>query len=68
MSDLIKALQILLKYGDPHFPTDCGNDCLYICGIDPHDVDSDDIDTLDTLGFFVDKRVQEFASYRYGAG
>ena len=34
MEDLIKALQILLKYGNPKYPTVCEHDILYIVGID----------------------------------
>lgn len=42
MSDLIKALQILLKYGDPDNPTHCEHDEMIICGIDPATVSSKD--------------------------
>lgn len=34
MSDLIEALQILLKYGNPKKPTHCEHDILIIGGID----------------------------------
>jgi len=30
MDDLIKALQILRKYGNPKYPTHCEHDTLYI--------------------------------------
>ena len=35
MKDLIEALTILLKYGNPAHPTHCEHDELTICGIDP---------------------------------
>ena len=53
MSDLIKALQILLKYGNPNYPTHCEHDILTICGIDPNDVSAKDKEELEGLGFFV---------------
>lgn len=67
MEDLIKALLIFLKYGNPRNPTCCGHDTLYICGIDPADVSEADKLELDTLGFFVDDQDQCFKSYRYGS-
>jgi hypothetical protein len=53
MSRLIEALQILLKYGDPDYPTHCEHDLLTICGIDSADVSAEDVQKLDDLGFFV---------------
>jgi len=53
MSDLIEALQILLKYGNPDCPTHCEHDSLTIVGIDPGDVSKKDIRKLDKLGFFI---------------
>jgi len=67
MENLIKALQILLKYGNPDNPTACEHDCLWICGIDPSDVSQEDKDTLDKLGFFVDERDNVFKSFKYGS-
>jgi hypothetical protein len=67
MEDLIKALQILLKYGNPDNPTHCEHDCLWIVGISPDDVSQEDKDALDKLGFFVDKSDDAFKSYRYGS-
>ena len=65
MEDLIKALQILVKYGNPEWPTHCEHDCLWICGIDPDDVLEEDVKTLDELGFFVDD--DSFKSYKFGS-
>ena len=67
MSDLIKALQIFLKYGDPHWPTHCEHDELWIVGIDPDDVSEEDKAELDELGFFVSEENECFKSFRFGA-
>jgi hypothetical protein len=74
MSDLIEALQILLKYGNPPNPTDCCHDQLTICGIDPSAVSKEDKDRLDELGFLIDwavdeggERVGSFISFRFGS-
>lgn len=66
LSNLIKALQIFLKYGNPVCPTHCEHDVLWICGIDPAIVSKKDIKLLDELGFFVDG-CDGFQSYRYGS-
>lgn len=69
MEQLIKALQILLKYGNPQYPTHCEHDVLTICGIDPADVSDDDKKELDDLGFFVSTEYGEecFQSFRFGS-
>ena len=71
MKDLIEALTILLKYGDPHNPCNCNHDELMICGIDPKDVSDEDTKRLDRLGFFVsDAEYADetwFMSYRFGS-
>lgn len=64
MSNLIKALQIFLKYGDPAYPTHCEHDILMVC-IDPSDVNDEDIQSLADLGFF--QEGDYFKSYRYGS-
>jgi len=66
MEDLIKALQILLKYGNPDYPTHCEHDVLYICGIDADSVSEEDVEELDKLGFFVNDD-NGFSSYKYGS-
>ena len=65
MAELIEALQIFLKYGNPDSPTHCEHDELWICGIDPADVSDEDKDKLDDLGFFVSDG--GFKSFRYGS-
>lgn len=67
MEDLIKALQILLKYGNPPYPTSCGHDELTICGIEPSKVSEEDKKELDELGFFVAEEDDCFRSFKYGS-
>jgi hypothetical protein len=69
MKDLIEALTILLKYGNPIHPTHCEHDELLICGIDPKDVSEEDKAKLDKLGFFVSTEYgdEQFKSFRYGS-
>ena len=65
MSDLIKALQIFLKYGDPRWPTHCEHDVMYVC-INPEIVSREDKVVLDKLGFFVGP--DDFQSFKFGSG
>ncbi len=73
MSDLIKALQIFLKYGNPKYPTHCEHDILMICGIDPKTVSNKDRIKLHNLGFCVNNDEYNeygephFYSYKYGS-
>ena len=69
MEDLIKALQIFLKYGNPRNPTHCEHDLLTIIGINPECVSDEDKAELEKLGFFVGDEFGEeaFHSYRYGS-
>jgi hypothetical protein len=69
MSDLIEALQILLKYGNPKYPTHCEHDVLTIWGIDPSNVTEDDKEKLDELGFFISNEDGDecFRSFRFGS-
>jgi len=66
MENLIKALQILLKYGNPKYPTCCEHDTLYICGIKFSDVSAEDIEKLEELGFNKGDD-DNFYSFRYGS-
>tara|TARA_R110002167_G_scaffold243070_3_gene448641 strand:- start:162 stop:455 length:294 start_codon:yes stop_codon:yes gene_type:complete len=54
MKDLIKALTILLKYGNPSYPTHCEHDELSIHGIDPEKISKEDVKQLKDLGFEID--------------
>lgn len=69
MTDLIEALQILLKYGNPNCPTHCEHDVLMICGIEPQDVSDEDKEKLEELGFFVSDEYGEemFKSFKFGS-
>jgi hypothetical protein len=67
MRKLIEALQILLKYGNPDYPTHCEHVELTICGIDPAVVSSEDKMKLAELGFFVSKYDECFRSFRFGS-
>ena len=67
MEDLIKALQIFLKYSNPDYPTHCSHDVLHICGIIPSEVSDEDIVILDAMGFFVDEDEDCFMSFKYGS-
>lgn len=69
MEDLIKALTILLKYGNPQWPTHCEHDVMYIMEIDPATVSQEDIQELDKLGFVISEEFGEkqFVSYKFGS-
>ena len=69
MKDLIEALTIMLKYGNPEWPTHCEHDKMSICGIDPADVSAEDVAKLDDLGFHVDNEWGEdqFVSFKFGS-
>jgi hypothetical protein len=66
MNDLIEALQILAKYGNPTFPTHCEHGELTITPeISPYSISFEDRVRLEKLGFFV--RDDVFKSHRFGA-
>lgn len=69
MSDLIEALNIFLKYGNPSYPTHCEHDVMMIAGIEPEAVSEEDIKKLDELGFFISDEYGDrgFQSYKYGS-
>lgn len=71
MKDLIEALTILLKYGDPYAPTHCEHDVLGIIGIEPSQISEEDKDRLDELGFSIGDPYgygeDVIYSYRYGS-
>jgi hypothetical protein len=67
VEDLIKALQIFLKYGNPTYPTHCEHDEMTICGIEPSIVSDEDKGVLDDLGFFVCEEDECFKSFKYGS-
>lgn len=65
MEDLIKALQIFLKYSNDTYPTCCEHDELHVC-VDPNKVSEEDMLKLDELGFTPDG-VGGFHSFRFGS-
>lgn len=72
MKDLIEALTILLKYGNPRNPTHCEHDVLTICGIEIEDVSTEDKVELKRLGFECDESEEAggeiaFYSFRFGS-
>jgi hypothetical protein len=66
MENLIKALQIFLKYANPTFPTHCEHDVLYV-NIDYESVSEEDRDILSDLGFYHDEENGNFKSYKFGS-
>lgn len=68
MEDLIRALQIFLKYGNPRRPTYCSHDEeLSIVDINPEEVSKEDKLELEKLGFLVDESNEYFLSFRFGS-
>lgn len=66
MNDLIAALQIFAKYGNPTYPTHCEHDTLYVC-IEYSKVSEEDCDTLRGLGFFKGIDTDGFMSHKFGS-
>lgn len=68
MNDLIRALTILAKYGNPRRPTHCEHDLLHVA-IDPALVSEEDKQTLEGLGFVPGDGDWEggFNSFRFGS-
>lgn len=66
MNDLIKALQIFLKYSDNIYPTTCEHDMLFVNCVKPDDVSHEDLAELSKLGF---EPFEDFAfvSFRFGS-
>lgn len=68
MSNLIEALKIFLKYGNPDHPTHCEHDMLTICGYEQSTITSaEDVAELERLGFFYSENDDAWVSYRYGS-
>lgn len=67
MEDLIKALQIFLKYGNESYPTHCEHDVMLICGYTEDQISDEDKKELDELGFFWTDEYDCWASYKYGS-
>lgn len=73
MEQLVEALRIFLKYGNPDYPTHCEHDILYIVGIDPKVVSEEDKNRLKELGFTTGSEegsetdYKQFYSFKYGS-
>ena len=66
LSALIEALQILLKYGDPTYPTQCEHDVLYVFA-DPNLVSDEDKKRLEEYGFIESEDNGGFLTFRFGS-
>jgi hypothetical protein len=66
MDDLIKALTILRKYGNPSWPTHCEHDVMYV-NIRYSEVSDEDRGILNGLGFHEDDDNDGFMSYKFGS-
>ena len=66
MEDLIKALQIFLKYGNPYSPIHCEHDEMFVA-IEPEKVSEEDITALGELGFMPCDTNEIFYSFRFGS-
>lgn len=67
MENLIKALQIFLKYKNETYPTHCEHDVLIIVGITEDEVSDEDKIELEKLGFNWNTEYDLWSSYRYGS-
>ncbi len=67
MEDLIKALQIFLKYKNEEYPTHCEHDTLMVVGITEDEVSDEDKIELEKLGFHWNNADEGWVSYRYGS-
>ena len=69
MDDLIAALQILRKYGNPKYPTYCVHDELAIADIFPVQGSGEDIVELERLGLIIGEADGEesFMSCKFGS-
>lgn len=69
LSDLIRALQIFLKYDDSTYPFQCEHDELFMNGeYFPDKMDSADVAELKKLGFEWNDMYEAFYSFRFGSG
>ena len=68
MEDLIEALQIMVKYENPKYPSHCEHDYLYF-NIKWKPISKEDKKRLKELGFFKDKEYGDggIGSFRYGS-
>ncbi len=67
MENLIKALQIFLKYKNETYPTHCEHDVLMVVGITEDEVTDEDKAELKELGFFFNNEYDCWSSFQYGS-
>lgn len=67
MEDLIKALQIFLKYKNNYAPTHCEHDIMMVSKIEKNEVSKEDKKELKKLGFAWDSEYDCWTSYRFGS-
>ena len=67
MDELIQALQIFRKYKNPHWPTHCEHDVLYIMEVTKDEVSDEDKEKLSELGFFYSDSDDCWQSFRFGS-
>jgi hypothetical protein len=67
MKNLIKALQIFLKYKNEEYPTHCEHDILLIAGVTEEEVIEEDKTELEKLGFHWNREYDSWASFEYGS-
>jgi hypothetical protein len=67
MEQLIKALQIFLKYKNETCPTNCVHDALLIMGITYDEVSEEDKKELETLHFYWSDEYDCWASGHFGS-
>lgn len=68
MSDLIKALQIFLKYGDPMYPSSGEHDVFLLPSYRDRDfIGAEDREALNKLSFYFIEEYGCWGSYRFGS-
>lgn len=67
LSDLIKALQIFLKYRDTSEPTHCEHDVMMISSFTKDEISKEDQAALNKLGFSFSVGEGHWVSYKFGS-
>lgn len=68
LSQLIEALQIVLKYGDIEWPTHCEHGEMWLANVDAQATFSpEDHARLAGLGFYYDEDDECYKSYSFGS-
>lgn len=67
MKDLIEALQIFAKYVNPYAPTNCVHDELCIMEVHKNQLNEQEQNRVEELGFFWDEYDEAYKSFRFGS-